>query len=177
MFNNCSKLLLCPAHLLHRVYEEVFVNELIFHQGCFEKMVNGFFNMSCSSITSANVFLNFRISSSSGFICPLPRNASSMSFKYLHFHQCINFGWISKPLPTSGTFHPPPATKRTTSSSNPLSKLLRSLLSSTAHFQVLLPLSLTFRCVHHSGKILPTYLLNIGYHDISNSMLCNVIYN
>ena len=104
-----------PAHLLHSIYGAVFINELIFHQGCLEKMANAFFNMSRSSVTSANDLFNFRISSSSGFMRPLPGNASSVSPKYSRFHRCITLGWISRSRATSETFRSLSVTKQATS--------------------------------------------------------------
>ena len=142
----------CPAHPLHLIYGAVSVNELIFHRGCFEKMANAFFNMSRSSVTSTNDFLIFRSSSASGFMCPLPGNASSLSSRYSRFQRCITLGWISKSRSNAQIFRAPAVTNRITSSLNSLPKLLRSLLFSTAHLLVFLFLSLTFGVSIISGE-------------------------
>jgi len=115
-------------------------------------MANAFFNMSRSSVTSANDLFSFRISSSSGFMRPLPGNASSVSPKYSRFHRCITLVWISRSRATSETFRPPSVTNQAASFLNSLSNVLLSFLFSTEHLQVLLSLSLTFRCVHHFGQ-------------------------
>jgi hypothetical protein len=92
-----------PAHLFHSIYKAVFINELISHRGCLEKMANTFFNMSRSSVTSANVFFNFRISSSLGFI----RKCIFNVFQILSLPSVMILGWISKSYATSETFCPP----------------------------------------------------------------------
>src|ERR1035437_4900836 len=69
----------------YRVIIQLRFYEMIYHRASFAKKATAFFNMSRSIVTCARSFFNLLISSSSGFMWPLPGNAFFASSRYLFF--------------------------------------------------------------------------------------------